>query len=129
MFLIRKAFYAFINRLSDIELTKNHTGSGLYDKTIIDILRNLDEPYPYLRGMLSEIGFDAAIVEYHQPRRKRGITSNNFYLLYDVAMAGITQHTKVPLRLMTIGGFILSILSLFLCFVFFICGGLYASQA
>jgi len=112
MFAIRKMFYSFIGKVSEIKLTKNNTGFGLYDKRIIEILREINDPYPYFRGLISEIGFDTAIVEYTQPERKRGITKSNFYKLYDLAMLGITNHSKVPLRVATMLGFLLSALSL-----------------
>ena len=111
MFAIRKAYYNFVTRVSDTELTKNNTGFGLYDKKVMDILKEIQDPYPYFRGLISELGFEAAKIEYTQPARKRGITSNNFYKLYDYAMLGITSHSKVPLRLATMAGFTLSALS------------------
>jgi len=112
MFLIRKFYYEFISRLSEIELTKNNTGFGLYDHHVVGILRNIDDPYPYFRGLISDIGFESAKVEYTQPARTRGITKNNFYTLYDMAMLGITNHSKVPLRLSAMLGFLLSGISL-----------------
>ncbi|WP_010494531.1 glycosyltransferase family 2 protein [Paenibacillus elgii] len=118
MFAIRKAFYNFINRVSEIELTKNNTGFGLYDRKIIEILREIDDPYPYFRGLISDIGFESYKIEYNQPTRKRGITSNNFYTLYDIAMLGITNHSKVPLRLAAIIGFALSALSLLIALIY-----------
>jgi glycosyltransferase involved in cell wall biosynthesis len=112
MFMIRKMYYNLIGRLSDIELTKNNTGFGLYDRCIVEPLRRMDDPYPYFRGMVSEIGFEKATIEYLQPVRKRGITKNNFYTLYDTAMLGITNHSRVPLRMATMLGFAMSALSL-----------------
>jgi len=112
MFLIRKMYYELICRLSEIELTKNNTGFGLYDREVIKILREVKDPYPYFRGLISEIGFESAKIEYTQPARTRGITKNNFYTLYDIAMLGITNHSKVPLRLATMLGFFLSAVSL-----------------
>lgn len=114
MFFIRKIFYEFIKRISDDEtqLIKNYTGFGLYDKKIIEIIKNLDDPYPYLRGLICEVGFEKALIEFHQPTRKKGITKNNFYTLYDNAMIGIVKHSKVPLRIMTFMGFILGFISL-----------------
>jgi len=112
MFFIRKIYYRLISRISEVPLVRNATGAGLFDRVIIDILRKIDDPYPYFRGLLCEIGFPIATVPFRQPRRQRGITSNNFYTLYDIAMLGITNHSKVPLRLMALGGFALSILSL-----------------
>jgi len=120
MFFIRKVFYNFINNLSDVTLTKNHTGFGLYDKKIIEILRGIDEPYPYFRGLLSEIGFDFATVEYTQLARKRGITKNNFYTLYDMAMAWFTNHSKVPLRLAVFIGLIFSCTSFLIWVIYLI---------
>ena len=111
-FAIRKLYYEIISRLAEIEVNKNTTGFGLYDRRFIDILAEIDDPYPYFRGLVSEIGFPVAKIPYHQPVRKRGITTNNFYRLYDMAMLGITNHSKVPLRLATMLGFAVSFLSL-----------------
>jgi glycosyltransferase involved in cell wall biosynthesis len=110
-FAIRRAYYELVARLAEIELNKNATGFGLYDRRFIEILRRIDDPYPYFRGLVSEIGLPAATVYYVQPARKRGVTSQNFYRLYDMAMLGITNHSKVPLRLATMLGFALSICS------------------
>lgn len=112
MALVRSAFYWFINRISDLELTKNYTGAGLYDRRVIDVMREIQDPYPYFRGLVSEIGFEHTEVVFHQARRKRGISANNFYTLYDMAMLGITKHSRVPLRLMTFAGFSAALLSL-----------------
>ena len=111
-FLIRKIYYNLISKLADINLIKNFTGFGLYDKTIIQILKKIDDPYPYLRGLISEIGFDIKKIPYIQPIRKRGFTKNNFYTLYDIGMLGITNHSKLPIRLAAFFGFIMSLLSL-----------------
>lgn len=111
MFLIRKLFYAIINKLSEIELTKNYYGYGLYDRVIIETLKKINDPYPYLRGLISDIGFEYATVEFTKPVRKRGITKNNFYTLYDLAMLGITKHSKLPLRIATFAGLLMSFLS------------------
>ncbi len=111
-FAIRRLYYELVTSLAEIELNKNTTGFGLYDRRFIDVLRELDDPYPYFRGLVSEIGFRVAKIPYRQPVRKRGITSNNFYRLYDMAMLGITNHSKVPLRLATMLGFAVSLISL-----------------
>lgn len=105
VFAVRKFFYNLICRLSEIQLIPNFMGFGLYDKKIIEILRTIDDPYPYFRGLISDIGYEAARVEYIQPRRKRGSTKNNLYALYDMAMLGITNHSKIPLRLAAMLGF------------------------
>ena len=111
MFAIRKAYYDFVARVSDTELNKNNTGFGLYDQEVIQTLREIQDPYPYFRGLISELGYESYKIAYHQPSRKRGVTSNNFYKLYDIAMLGITSHSKVPLRIATMAGFSLSVLS------------------
>lgn len=112
MFFVRKMYYNLVTRLSDVELIKNFTGFGLYDRTVIEILRSLNDPYPYLRGIIADIGFETAKIPYLQPARVRGITKNNFYTLYDMAMLGITSYSKVPLRLAAMIGFVMSALSL-----------------
>jgi polyisoprenyl-phosphate glycosyltransferase len=119
MFAIRRLYYRLVKRLSEIELTSNFYGFGLYDRSVIEILRGMDDPYPYFRGMIAEIGFQPLRVEYQQPRRVRGITKHNFYMLYDTAMLGITSHSKVPLRLATFTGFCLGTLSLLVAFGYF----------
>lgn len=118
MFLLRKLYYRFITWVSEVPLVKNATGAGLFDRVVIDILRNINDSYPYFRGLLCEIGFPIATVPFKQPRRLRGVTKNNFYTLYDIAMLGITNHSKIPLRLMAMGGFLLAFISLIAAFVF-----------
>ena len=120
MFLARKAYYGLISRISEVPLVKNATGAGLFDRVVIEILRKIEDPYPYFRGLLCEIGFPIATIPFKQPRRKRGVTSNNFYTLYDIGMLGITNHSKMPLRLMTMGGFLLSLLSLLVAILFLV---------
>jgi glycosyltransferase involved in cell wall biosynthesis len=117
-FAVRKAYYSLVTRLAEIELNKNATGFGLYDRRFMDVLAEMDDPYPYFRGLVSEIGFPSAKILYHQPVRKRGLTSNNFYSLYDMAMLGITNHSKVPLRLATMLGFAVSAFSLLVAVVY-----------
>lgn len=118
LFSIRRVYYYFIEKLSDVKQIKNFTGFGLYDKKIIEQLRLIDDPYPYMRGLISEIGYDICQIEYQQPVRKRGITKNNFYTLYDMAMLGITSYSKIPLRLATLMGFTLAIISLIFAFFY-----------
>jgi glycosyltransferase involved in cell wall biosynthesis len=119
-FTIRRIYYELVSRLAEIELNKNATGFGLYDRRFIDILREIDDPYPYFRGLVSEVGLPSVKVYYVQPVRKRGLTSQNFYRLYDMAMLGITNHSKVPLRLATMLGFALSALSLGVAIIYVI---------
>jgi glycosyltransferase involved in cell wall biosynthesis len=120
MFSIRKAYYGFLARVGEHRLIQNFTGFGLYDRSVVDALRRMQEPYPYFRGLISEIGYEPFRIEYVQPVRKRGITKNNFYSLYDMAMLGITSHSKVPLRLATMGGFLLSLVSLLIALVYLV---------
>jgi polyisoprenyl-phosphate glycosyltransferase len=110
MFWIRKQYYQLVNRLSGVETYENFTGFGLYDRRVVDSIKQFDDPYPYFRGMIAEIGMSRFEIPYHQPVRKRGITTNNFYSLYDLAMLAITNLSKVPLRLVTFSGFVGSLL-------------------
>ena len=121
-FIIRKFYYWLLNKANDTgaELLSNCTGFGLYDKEVIEEFRKIDDPYPYLRGLVTDLGYQRSIITFKQPLRKRGITKNNFYTLYDMAMVGFTNHSKVPLRLAAFGGFLLSALSLLLAFVYLI---------
>jgi glycosyltransferase involved in cell wall biosynthesis len=118
-FAARRGYYRLVRRLADVELLENVTGFGLYDRRVIEAFRALDEPYPYVRGLIAELGFPTARIPYEQPRRARGFTNNNFYSLYDVAMLGITSHSKVPLRLATMLGFACSAAS-FLAGMFYL---------
>jgi len=111
-FAVRTAYYKLVRKLADIELIEHVTGFGLYDREVVEQLRKINDPYPYGRGLISELGYDVARIPYHQPVRKSGITSNNFYTLYDMAMLGITNHSKVPLRIATLLGFAMALLSL-----------------
>jgi polyisoprenyl-phosphate glycosyltransferase len=109
----RKLYYWLVGRLSsDVELVHNFTGFGLYDREVIEQFRSTDEQYPYLRGLVCDFGYERAVIDYVQPGRTRGRTKNNFFSLYDVAMLGITNHSKVPLRIATMAGFTISIVSL-----------------
>ena len=127
-FAIRKLYYELVSKLAEIDLNKNATGFGLYDRRFVDILKEMHDPYPYFRGLVSEIGFPLVKIPYHQPVRKRGITSNNFYRLYDMAMLGITNHSKVPLRMATMIGFAVSFLSLLVALGYLVFKLLYWNQ-
>lgn len=116
MFMVRRLYYRTIGRIAEVKLIPNFTGFGLYDRSVVDYVRNLNDPYPYFRGIIADIGYDYAAIPYVQPKRVRGITKNNFYTLYDIAMLGITSYSKVPLRLATMAGFGLSLLSLLVAF-------------
>ena len=111
MFWVRKQYYRLVQRLSSLETFQNFTGFGLYDRRVMDLIKSFRDPYPYFRGMVAEIGLPHKKFYYDQPVRKRGITKNNFYTLYDMGMLGIINHSKVPLRLMVFAGFIGAIVS------------------
>jgi polyisoprenyl-phosphate glycosyltransferase len=119
-YFLRSLYYRTLRILSDVALIDNFTGFGLYDHQVIEILREFDDPYPYFRGLIADIGFETARVEFTQPRRKRGISKNNFYTLYDMAMLGVTSYTKVPLRLATMLGFLSAGISFFVGLVYLI---------
>ena len=112
MFAVRKLFYNLLRKFSEVDQVKNFTGFGLYDRKFVDVLRGIDEVYPYFRGLVAELGFDRAEVTYTQPRRQKGQTKNNFYTLYDMAMLGFVSHSKVPLRMASFIGFPLALVSL-----------------
>ncbi len=113
-------YYALVERLADVRTFHNFTGFGLYDRAVIDYCRSLNDPYPYFRGIIAETGFQTEEVHFHQPARKGGITKNNFYSLYDMAMLGITNHSKIPLRLATMSGFFMSVASLLVGVIYLI---------
>lgn len=108
--MARSLFYSLIRSMSHVEQIKHFIGFGLFDRKIVEILRSLDDPAPYLRGMVSEIGFEKAFVEYAQPERIHGRSKHNFFDLLDLAILGIASYSRVPLRMMTIGGLCLSVL-------------------
>ena len=120
IFSIRKTFYKFLNIISETKLTENTTGSGIFDKSIISQLRNIKDPYPYLRGLLNDLGEEIAIVEFNQPKRLTGITKNNIFTLYDIGMLGIIKHSRAPLRFVTFLGFVLSFFSLLVAIIYLI---------
>jgi glycosyltransferase involved in cell wall biosynthesis len=110
-YALRTAYYRILQAFSETELVQHATGFGLYDQEVIRILRTINDPYPYFRGLVAELGFERATVVYEQPKRARGITKNNFYTLYDLAMLGFTNHSRLPLRLAAMIGFLASIIS------------------
>jgi glycosyltransferase involved in cell wall biosynthesis len=120
MFWLRTRYYRLVNRLADLETYENFTGFGLYDRRVIEIVKSFRDPYPYFRGMIAEIGLPHVKITYNQRRRMRGITKNNFYTLYDLAMLGITNFSKVPLRFLTFIGFACSLLSILFSFVYLV---------
>lgn len=111
-FFFRKMFYKFLNYISDLKLTINTTGSGIFDRSVIEKLKKVQDPYPYFRGLISEIGYEISTIKFHQPKRLSGKTKNNFFTLYDIGMLGIVKHSRKPLRFMILIGFIIGLISL-----------------
>ena len=105
-------FYNFLNKISDFELTKNTTGSGIFDKSVIEKLKKINDPYPYFRGLIAELGEEIETIKFNQPLRKYGVTKNNIATLYDIGILGIVKHSRTPLRFMVVLGFISSVISL-----------------
>ena len=120
MYFLRSCYYSMIKKFSNVEQIEHFTGSGLYDKDFVKVLRNLKDPKPFLRGIVGELGFARKEIPYEQPRRRAGKTHNNFYSLYDAAMLSFTSYTKIGLRIATIGGAIASAISLLIAFIYFI---------
>jgi glycosyltransferase involved in cell wall biosynthesis len=120
MFLFRRIFYRTLDKFSEIDQIQNFTGFGLYDKSFMDVVRTIEDPAPFFRGLVAEIGFDRTEISYTQPKRLRGKTKMNFYILYDVAMSGFVNHSKIPLRLASFIGFGAAILSLIFAIIYFI---------
>lgn len=109
---LRNIFYNFLNKISDFKLPNNTTGAGIFDKSVIEKLKKINDPYPYFRGLIAELGEDITTIEFKQPLRKFGKTKNNIFTLYDIGMLGIVKHSRKPLRFMTLLGFVASIVSL-----------------
>lgn len=120
MHFLRKCYYRFLDGISDISLVRDSTGFGLYDREVVDYLRQINDPYPFLRGLICELGYEIKSIPFNQPRRLRGISKNNFYTLYDIAMLGIVSHSKVPIRIAAFAGFALGAISLVVAIVFLI---------
>ena len=120
MYWLRSCYYKTIKKLSDVEQIEHFTGSGLYDREFIEVLRNLDDPTPFLRGIVAELGYRRKEIPYEQPRRRAGKTHNNFYRLYDAAMLSVTSYTKAGLRLATIFGSICAVVSMIIALVYLV---------
>ena len=120
MRFLRTCYYKLIKKMSDVEQIEHFTGFALYDKDFINVLRNLDDPTPFIRGIVAELGFDRKEVEYEQPKRRAGKTNNNFYTLYDAAMLSFTSYTKIGLRMATFLGAIISVVSFIIGLVYLV---------
>lgn len=120
MYFFRSCYYKMIKKFSDVEQIEHFTGFGLYDREFVNVLRNLKDPTPFLRGIVAELGYKRKDIPYEQQKRRAGKTSNNFYRLYDAAMLSFTSYTKIGLRIATFIGAGCSVLSLVLAFVYLI---------
>lgn len=120
MYWLRSCYYKTIKKLSDVEQIEHFTGSGLYDREFIEVLRKLDDPTPFLRGIVAELGYKRKEIPYDQPKRRAGKTHNNFYRLYDAAMLSVTSYTKAGLRLATFFGFFCSLASMCVALVYLV---------
>ncbi len=118
MFWVRKRYYRLVSWFSAIETFENFSGYGLFERRVVDLVKDLKDPYPYFRGMIAEIGLPHKKIYYDQPARKRGLTKNNFYTLYDMGILGIIGHSKVPLRIIVFSGFAGAILSFLLAIAY-----------
>jgi glycosyltransferase involved in cell wall biosynthesis len=110
--VVRRTYYKFVTKISNEPLVRNATGAGLFDESVIKELKKLNEPYPYFRGLVTELGFRVKTIEFHQPKRQSGKTKNNFFTLYDIALLGITTSGGAPIRLISLAGFAVAVLSL-----------------
>ncbi len=122
---VRTIYYKMIRKMSDVEQIEHFTGSGLYDRSFIEVIRQLDDPTPFMRGIVAEYGTKVKKIEYEQPQRRAGKTHNNFYSLYDAAMLSFTSYTKIGLRLATFFGVGVGLISFVLGVIYFILKLLY----
>lgn len=117
---LRSLYYKFVKKFSDVEQIEHFTGSGLYDRDFVEVLRKLEDPTPFLRGIVAELGYRRKEIQYEQPKRRAGKTHNNFYTLYDAAMLSITSYTKIGLRLCTFSGILTGGISFIIGIVYLI---------
>lgn len=120
MHYLRKVYYRFLDRISEVPLIKDATGFGIYDKVVLKEIKNIKDPYPYFRGLVCELGYPIKTILFNQPRRIRGISSNNFYTLYDIAMLGIVSNSLVPIRIAGIIGFMMALVSFVVALLYLI---------
>lgn len=118
--IFRKMYYDLIRRISDVDQVQNFTGFGLYDRKVMDILRDIKDPYPYFRGLICEIGYPRAEIPFHKPVRRHGLSKGNFFIYVDSALLGVVNHSKAPLRLATLFGIGMSFLSVLIGFYYLV---------
>jgi glycosyltransferase involved in cell wall biosynthesis len=115
---LRKAYYVLLNKISNVSIVKNSTGFGLYDREVLNEVRKINNPYPFLRGIIAELGFEVKQILFLQERRNAGHTKNNFYTLYDIGILGIISHSITPIRIASFFGFLIGIISFIFAFIF-----------
>lgn len=120
LFKLRTLYYNLLSRLSEVRIYKNFTGFGLYSKKVMNEIRRISDPYPFFRGMIAEVGYKVALIEYTQPARSRGFSKNRFYSLYDMAILGIICNSKIPLRLAVFIGAISAFFSVMVGISYFV---------
>ena len=120
MYRLRSMYYKMLRKFSDVEQIEHFTGSGLYDKSFVDVLRNLNDPTPFLRGIVAELGYKIKKIPYEQPNRRAGKTHNNFYTLYDATMLSFTSYTKIGLRMATFLGGAIGAVSVIIALIYLI---------
>lgn len=120
MRFLRSCYYKLIKKMSDVEQIEHFTGFGLYDRSFIEVLRELDDPTPFLRGIVAELGYKRKDIAYEQQKRRAGKTHNNWYSLYDAAMLSFTSYTKIGLRIATIGGFLCAGISFIIAIIYLV---------
>lgn len=117
-FMLRSLYYKLVNGVSSVRLHENVTGFGLYDREVIEVIKQINDPYPFFRGLIAELGYHCKLLPFSQPLRRRGISKNNLYTLWDIGMLGLTSHSKVPLRIACFLGLGVSLFSFIIAFVY-----------
>jgi glycosyltransferase involved in cell wall biosynthesis len=120
MKVVRRAYYFILSKISDTPLISNATGFGLYDREVLDNIRAINDPYPFFRGLVAELGYEIKQINFDQPKRFKGISKNNFYTLYDIAILGIISHSILPIRLISFTGIAIGFISFIAAILLFV---------
>ena len=115
---LRKIYYKLLNKISDVSIIENSTGFGIYDKEVLNEVRKINDSYPFLRGIIAELGYETKQIPFLQESRTRGVTKNNFYTLYDIGMLGIINHSITPIRIVSLIGFFVGSISFLIALIF-----------
>lgn len=117
---VRRTYYKFLNAISEVDILPDATGFGLYDKEVISTLRSIEDPYPFLRGLVCYLGYEIKTIQFEQPKRVRGLSKNNFYTLYDIGILGVVSFSRLPLRIATFLGFAIGMTCFLTVFIYLI---------